>query len=470
MKYYNVNRLIVLLNAVFTVLMFTGIFSVVWEEFYNPIVAFGFFKLGNIGFAVVYGVMLLIFMELFNGLHIGESKAGDLVYSQFLGVLCVDVFAYLVMCLIARDMMNPVYLLLSLPVALIYCIFWNILICRIFTSFSPPRRTIIVYGSRAASSLTMKMSMRYDKFTITEAIGAEERTESILERISCFDAVVICDVPNELRNDIVKYCFENRIVAYITPKISDIILRGAENLHTFDTPLLLCKTFGLKMEFRIFKRLMDLTLSIIALLILSPVILLTGLVVKLYDRGPVFYKQQRLTMNGKIFWLYKFRSMVTNAEKDGVARLASKGDSRITPIGRFIRKTRLDELPQLFNILKGDMAIVGPRPERPEIAAQYEQDMPEFSFRLAAKAGLTGYAQVMGKYNTTPYDKLKMDLMYISQYSILLDIKLIIKTVKILFVPESTEGIDQGLVTAEIPEEFHGDIYSAKEISELIAK
>jgi exopolysaccharide biosynthesis polyprenyl glycosylphosphotransferase len=238
------------------------------------------------------------------------------------------------------------------------------------------------------------------------------------------------------------------------PKITDVILRGAENIHTFDTPLLICKTFGLKLEHRIIKRAADLVCSGIMLVILSPVMLVCAIIIKAGDGGNIIYRQTRLTKNGRKFEMYKFRSMVVNAENDGTARLSEAGDNRITSAGKVLRRYRLDELPQLLNILKGDMSLVGPRPERPEIAEEYEKEMPEFSFRLAVKAGLTGYAQVMGKYNTTPYDKLKMDLMYIQQYSILLDFKILVKTAKIVFVTESTEGIEQGKTNASVYEKI----------------
>lgn len=184
-------------------------------------------------------------------------------------------------------------------------------------------------------------------------------------------------------------------------------------------------------------------------MILSPIFLITAIAIKVTDNGPVFYKQIRLTKDGKEFGILKFRSMRVDAEKDGVARLSSgENDDRITPVGKIIRACRVDELPQLINILKGDLSIVGPRPERPEIAAQYCEEMPEFSLRLQAKAGLTGYAQVYGKYNTTPYDKLTMDLMYIAHPSIVEDLKIMFATVKILFMPESTEGVAEGHTTA----------------------
>lgn len=265
--------------------------------------------------------------------------------------------------------------------------------------------------------------------------------ETIKEKILDFEAVIICDVPSNLRNQILKFTYDKSIRTYITPKISDVILRGSEEIHLFDTPLLLSRNLGLSFEQRVIKRAMDLVMALICFVIASPFMLVTALAIKLYDRGPVLYSQERLTLNGKIFKVYKFRSMIVDAEKDGVARLAKDNDSRITPVGKIIRKIRFDELPQLFNILKGDMSFVGPRPERPEIAKQYEETIPEFSYRLKAKAGLTGYAQVMGKYNTTPYDKLKLDLMYIQQQSIVLDIRILLLTIKTIFVPDSTEGV-----------------------------
>ena len=188
--------------------------------------------------------------------------------------------------------------------------------------------------------------------------------------------------------------------------------------------------------------------SLLLLIITSPFMLLTAICVKAYDRGPVLYKQVRCTQDGKEFKIIKFRSMRVDAERDGVARLASKNDDRITPIGKFIRKVRLDELPQLWNIFVGDMSFIGPRPERPEIIKQYMEEMPEFAYRLKVKAGLAGFAQVYGKYNTTPYDKLKLDLFYIENYSVWLDLKLMLLTLKILVTPDATEGVENNQITA----------------------
>ncbi len=241
------------------------------------------------------------------------------------------------------------------------------------------------------------------------------------------------------------------------PKISDVIVQGADVLHFFDTPILLTREYPLTFEQRCIKRLIDLFCAIILIILTTPIMIVTAILIKITDGGPVFYKQVRMTINNKEFKIIKFRSMKVDAEADGKARLASKNDSRITWIGKIIRAVRIDELPQLFNIVKGDMSFIGPRPERPEIIEQYMKDMPEFAFRTKVKAGLAGYAQVYGKYNTTPYDKLKLDLTYIEGYSTWLDIKLMLLTLRVLLTPDSTEGVGENQVTALKSEEDNDD-------------
>ena len=297
------------------------------------------------------------------------------------------------------------------------------------------------------------MNCRSDRYQIKNIVHIDAGLEQIKQMIPSYDAVVICDVPSSIRNLILKYCYGKGIRVYMTPKISDILVRSAEDMTLFDTPLIMARNGQISIEQAFLKRILDI---IIAGTTVGRVRVMTNdrgkqvkeAAIKLQDGGPVIYRQRRLTLNGHVFYVYKFRSMTMDAEKDGIARLACIDDNRITPIGAIIRKIRFDELPQLFNILKGDMSIVGPRPERPEIAEQYEKEMPEFHYRLRVKAGLTGYAQIFGKYNTTPYDKLKLDLHYIQNYSFMLDIKLIIQTVKILFMKDSTEGVAQNQTTA----------------------
>ena len=321
---------------------------------------------------------------------------------------------------------------------------------KLYFLIYPPRKLVILYGSRQAAALVLKMSQRVDKYMICESVSVHESTEKVRELIQKYEGVIICDIPAEMRNDYLKFCFENSIRAYIAPKISDIIIRGADDIRLFDTPLLLCRNYGLDFEQRLFKRTFDIVFSLVALVPALPFMLVSAIAIKLYDGGPVLYKQVRLTTNGRRFYVYKFRSMIVDAEKNGVPQLCTDEDSRITPVGRFLRKCRLDELPQLFNILKGDMSVVGPRPERPELTEQYKKEMPEFEFRLKVKAGLTGYAQVTGVYDTSPYDKLKMDIMYIENYSARMDLQIILMTLKTMLFPGKTNAeTEEGVLPCE---------------------
>ncbi len=313
----------------------------------------------------------------------------------------------------------------------------------------PPRGLLIIHGERPINDIVAKFESRREKYKIAGSINIAEGIEAVKKEIwKDYGAVVLWDIPAAERNTLLKYCYSRSVRVYMMPKISDVLVKGATQLHLFDTPIYLTREYALKIEQRIAKRAIDLICSVLLLVITSPFMLITAAAIKLYDGGPVFYKQVRCTIGQKKFSIMKFRSMRVDAEKDGVARLAAKNDSRITPIGKFIRAVRIDELPQLINILKGEMSFIGPRPERPEIIAQYLEDMPEFAFRMKVKAGLAGYAQVYGKYNTTPYDKLKLDLTYIEQYSVWLDLKLMLLTLKILIKPESTEGVNGDQVTA----------------------
>jgi exopolysaccharide biosynthesis polyprenyl glycosylphosphotransferase len=218
-------------------------------------------------------------------------------------------------------------------------------------------------------------------------------------------------------------------------------MNSGRNVYLVDTPVFKVNNFGPSQLEKIIKRLFDIFFSLFFLILVSPILLITAIAIKAGDGGPVFYKQVRLTQYGKPFKIIKFRSMRVDAEKDGKAQLAKENDDRITPVGKFIRSCRIDELPQLINILSGDMSVVGPRPERPELIEKIKLEVPEFDYRLGVKAGLTGYAQVYGKYNTRLKDKLLFDLIYIEQFSVLLDLRIMFMTFKILFKKDSTEGV-----------------------------
>lgn len=446
-KYTKYKRVTMFLMGIIIMAAHAGIFGYVWEVFYSNIIIQPFYKKGNWLVIALYAVILYIFSKIYSGYKVGSLRISEIIYSQTLAILFTNVIMYLQISLIGR------YFLWSLPIVIMtvaqmcLIVLWACISNKVYYNVFPPRKMILVYGSHSATKLVGKMSKRDDKYLICSAVSADEELDLIIEKIKDFSTVILCDVRARKRNKILKYCYENSIRVYLTPKISDVIVSGADKMHLFDTPLFLCRNTGLSLDQRFAKRCVDIFLSLIALIISGPFMLIVALAIKLYDRGPVLFKQKRLTIDGKVFEVYKFRSMITDAEKDGIARLASEHDDRITPVGKIIRKLRLDELPQILNILNGDMSIVGPRPERPEIAKEYKKQMPEFDFRLKVKAGLTGYAQILGKYNTLPYDKLKLDLIYIESYSMLLDLKLMLMTVKVLFLPESTQGVEEGKST-----------------------
>ncbi|MBQ7002383.1 MAG: exopolysaccharide biosynthesis polyprenyl glycosylphosphotransferase [Oscillospiraceae bacterium] len=421
----------------------TLLFGVIWYTFYSDGIVLPFYRRGNWVVIGIYAAVLTLFFKVYGGFKIGYLRRTDVFLSQNLGLLGSNVIAYLQISLIARDFVAVPPILLLTVLEVIVLIAWTFLTGKLYFMLYPPRHLVIVYGSPTAAALVMKMSYRVDKYMICESISADAPYRDIIRKIEQYDGVIICDIPAQLRNDLVKFCFDRQLRAYIAPKISDIILRGADDIRLFDTPLLLCRNHGLSFEQRLVKRTFDIVFCLLALIPAAPIMLGCALAVKLCDGGPIFYKQKRLTEGGRLFDVYKFRSMIPDAEADG-AQVSSDHDERVTKVGRFLRKCRLDELPQIFNILKGDMSVVGPRPERPEFCREYEKQFPEFRFRLHVRAGLTGYAQVTGAYDTTPYDKLKMDLMYIESWSLFRDIQIVLMTLKIMLSPvKSNESLLQ---------------------------
>lgn len=444
MKYRFLDYKKAILSAISAVnlLAMVGIFAFTWFNFYLLQIGSPFYRLGNWLFFFIYAIVLYAITSVLGGYRIGRLRCSEIIYSNFLALALANVFTFLQMALIARDWLPSGPFLLMTLVEYAVVVIWAMFSSSLYRSIYPPRRMLLVSNAEASAHLIDKMNKRPDKYEIRECIDAGEDIHLIRQKIDEYDAIVICDVGAQMQELLIDYCFRVDKRFYLVPTIEHIIIANASKVHLFDTPLLLCRNQGLQPEQRFAKRALDLFVSSLGILLSSPFMLLIALSIYFYDRGPILFKQDRLTIGGKVFTLYKFRSMVVDAEKDGVARLASKNDERVTPVGKLIRAIRFDELPQLFNIFKGDMSLVGPRPERPEIAEEYAATLPKFSYRLKVKAGLTGYAQVMGKYNTTPQDKLLLDLMYIENYSFLLDIRLLLMTVKIFLMPDSTEGVE----------------------------
>ena len=402
----------------------------------------------------VYAILLYAMFLNSDCTMFGQLHRVDLIIGQIISLFVVNGITYLQLCLIGNAVLSFMPILYLTLVEVVLAIVLIFAYTNLYHRLYAPHDMLLVYGNRRGVELKVKMDTRKDKYNISGLISCQEGFDAIIQEIPKYDAVILNDVPSPLRNDLLKFCYRYRVRTYIAPKLTDIMVRGARNITLFDTPLLLVKGTGLTPAERVAKRTMDIVLSALALLILSPVMLLVAAAIKLEDGGPVFYRQKRMTRNGREFDILKFRSMVVDAEKYAGAVLATDNDPRITRVGRIIRPFRIDELPQLLNILKGDMSIVGPRPERKAIANEYCKEIPEFAYRLKVRGGLTGYAQIYGKYNTSAYDKLRLDLMYIENYSLMLDIKLIILTLRILFSKESTEGVDKAKENQERADEI----------------
>lgn len=436
-------RMIRALLVVCLVACETAFFMYSWIKSYNPYTVFPFFQKGHWMMAGMYVLYQMIFLYVFGGMKVGYLKKSNIIYSQCLAMICANIVIYLQIVLISVRFVTilPLLKITFLDVIAVVIVAWISEI--IFKTLFPPRKMLLIHGEYDPTIFIQKMNSRKDKYKIEKVVDISLGIGEIQRMIPRYEGVVIYDVHSETRNVILKFCYENDIRAYSTTKVSDILIRGAESLHIFDTPLLLYRNQGLTFEQRFAKRTMDIVVAGLMLVITSPIFLIAALAIKLYDGGPVFYRQTRVTLNGKKFDIFKFRSMIVDAEKDGKSQPATDKDPRITPVGRILRATRLDELPQLIDIFVGNMSLVGPRPERVEHVEKYTEELPEFAYRLKVRGGLTGYAQIYGKYNTTPYDKLQLDLIYIQNYSVLLDIRLLLMTIKIMFMKESTEGFTE---------------------------
>ena len=430
------------------ILLITIPFALCWHLYYANYTAALFARNARTYVVLLYIILYTIFGRVYDAFLVSYYRITEMIYNQVLAFLVSDGLIYLVICLLCKKARSIVPGVFAIVGQAGLATIWTLLVHRWYFRHFAAKRTVVVYDTREGMENLIHEYGLGKKFKIDRIV----RIEECLTNLSILDGaedVFLSGIHSHERNTIIKYCTEHDITAMVIPRIGDVLMSSAKRMHLFHLPVLRVSRYNPKPEYLLAKRLFDVFISATALVILSPVMLITAFAIHATDKGPVFYRQTRLTKDRREFRILKFRSMRVDAEKDGVARLSTGDvDDRITPVGRFIRKVRIDELPQLINILKGDMTIVGPRPERPEIAEEYEREMPEFKLRLQAKAGLTGYAQVYGKYNTTPYDKLMMDLMYIAHPGIAEDLRIIFATVKILFLPESTEGISAGQTTA----------------------
>ena len=424
-----------------------GLFAAVWFGFYN-LHTFDTHQIkGGLVTVLIYMFIYTSLCNLYKAHRIASSEIGETVFSQVLSFGIADLILYMECCLVYNKYVSvlPGGITALLQIIGTACIvMWT---KQYLMKHVPAKKTIIIYGkeitTEAVEAFKERLLRKYSHlFAISDIVCENPEVNLETNEIMGYDVAILYELSGDIRGSYIRYLAENKKTFYMSPRVEDIMLQGCVPKHLLDTPLM---KYDYKYENKrsyYAKRLLDVVLSLFILVLFSPVLLLIALLIKIEDGGPVFFKQARCTKDARVFDILKFRSMVVDAEKYGVTP-CTDGDSRITKVGRIIRKTRLDEMPQFINILKGDMSIVGPRPERVEHVTQYTKEVPEFAYRMKVLGGLTGYAQIYGKYNTSAYDKLRLDLLYIENQSLTLDLKLILLTVRTVFTPESTEGFEE---------------------------
>lgn len=424
-----------------------GLFAAVWFGFYN-LHTFDTHQIkGGLVTVLIYMFIYTSLCNLYKAHRIASSEIGETVFSQVLSFGIADLILYVECCLVYNryvSILPGVGTVLLQIVGTVCIVTWT---KQYLIKHVPAKKTIIIYGkeitTEAVEAFKERLLKKYKHlFAISDIVCENPEVNLETNEIMGYDVAILYELSGDIRGSYIRYLAENKKTFYMSPRVEDIMLQGCVPKHLLDTPLM---KYDYKYENKrsyYAKRLLDVVLSLFILVLFSPALLLIALLIKIEDGGPVFFKQARCTKDARVFDILKFRSMVVDAEKYGVTP-CTDGDSRITKVGCIIRKTRLDEMPQFINILKGDMSIVGPRPERVEHVTQYTKEVPEFAYRMKVLGGLTGYAQIYGKYNTSAYDKLRLDLLYIENQSLTLDLKLILLTIRTVFTPESTEGFEE---------------------------
>lgn len=422
-----------------------GFFAYIWMIYYNAYTFDKYWQPGGVITIFLYIVLYNCLCNIYKAFRFASSSIGETVFSQVISFGISDLIFYIQCCLIYNQYVNIWPGVLTVCIQILGTLLIVIHTKRYLVKKVAPKKTALIYGSKATKedmiAFAERMLGKYNHLFAIEYVGNEAEDITILEEnINACDNVLFFEVDSPIRVHLLDISIRGRKSVYFTPSLDDILLQGCSPKHLLDTPLLKYEYAFEKGYYS--KRLWDIVISLFILIFTAPILLLTAIAIKLEDGGPVFFKQERCTKDSKIFSILKFRSMIVDAEKNGVTPCTAN-DSRITKVGKIIRSTRIDELPQLINILKGDMSFVGPRPERIEHVEQYCKELPEFAYRMRVKGGLTGYAQIFGKYNTSAYDKLRMDMMYIENQSFLLDLKIIMLTFRTIFTPESTEGFTE---------------------------
>lgn len=394
------------------------------------------------------GLFYLIVAHIFQLDRPKEFTVFGVSYAVMLCIISLFIFT-MALSFFARQLAYPRRILLTSSLfQIILLTIWHLFLNRAYFKANRYKKVLVI-GYDKAIELARKLLNEKGMWTNIQHIIKPE-SKNLKTYIASSEIIFLSDdVDEDLKQQIAEYCIEKNKDFFYEPKYQEIFLFNSDLTQVDDTPILRLKSFGTNAGDNLPKRLLDIFIGVIGAIVLFIPFVIVAITLKI-GGGSVFFKQERVTLGGRVFCIYKFRTMIENAEALSGPTLAKESDKRITKLGHFMRATRLDEIPQIFNILKGDMSIVGPRPERPFFVEQFSKEIPEYHLRHTVKAGLTGLAQIQGKYNTTVRDKLKYDLLYINGYSFTLDIKLILQTLNILLKKSSTEGVKESQTNEDI--------------------
>lgn len=426
-----IRRTLILLMKTGILFVSLAVFAFVYFQYYSEA---NFYFKGDVIFMGLYMVLLYFFLHTYDAFKIGSFRYRDLVFAYAIGTFFTDFITYFLLSLFALKLLSPWPLIISM--LLLWCI--SIpgyrLMQKAYRALYPAISALAVCADGFDRRTASKFSIERTRFVVADIVEERLGMEAILEKADRHQGLVMGRLDRDVKERLLEYAFLNHKDTFIIPSIQEVISNSAIPLIVDDSLVYLCRSHDMSADTRALKRVADICIAALLALITSPLMLLSAILIKAYDKGPILLRQTRLTMGGRAFTLYKFRSMIVDAEKETGAVLSRKGeDDRITRVGRFLRASHFDELPQLFNVLKGDMSMVGPRPERPELYERICKELPEFRYRLAVKAGLTGYAQLYGRYETSFADKVRLDLYYIENATALMDLQLMIYTIKDIF-------------------------------------
>lgn len=434
------------------VIVNTLIFHCIWTKCYSPLYYSRFFSIGRYAADAVCFWLYIYLGRLYGTFWLKISRISEIIYANAVTNIITGIVMYIIAWVFIRHLPNII------PMLIIICM-WTITACvwvkpaiMVMNHYCAVERMVIIYDNGASHHNGRTILSRVTwRFKVVGEICADRDVSSIMDQLEILraEAVLLCDIPVTVKNELIKYCVLENIATYVQPNAGDYLINSAKSVQIANLPFMFCQRVSGSNLYTFFKRILDIILSIIGLVLTSPAMLLIAMIIKSYDHGPVFVKEQRVTLNKKIFSIYKFRSVKTNVDSKDTTYKSLYIDERLTPVGRFLRRFRIDELPKLVNVLKGDLAIVGPRAEEPEEAFLHEKEIPEYALKFQVKAGLTGYVQIFGRYSTSTSDRLQMDLMYIGQQNLAWDMKMILATIKVIFLPEGLNLVLDGQIFTE---------------------